>query len=69
MPIYEYNCEKCRETFSVLQSINTKEGETKCPKCGNAKVKKMLSTFSCCSVGSGGPAFSPSGGMPGFGGG
>lgn len=65
MPIYEYSCKKCNEVFSVFQSVNANEKDTKCPKCGADEVQKKISSFSCCSFGS-----SPgSGGMGGFKGG
>ena len=54
MPIYEYSCTKCNEVFALFQSINASEKEARCPKCGTSDVKKMLSSFSCGSFGSGG---------------
>lgn len=53
MPIYEYSCKKCKEDFTIFQSIHSKTEETSCPKCGSKDVQKKLSAFSCCSVGSG----------------
>lgn len=67
MPIYEYSCTKCNESFSVFQSVNASEKDTKCPKCGSNDVKKKVSAFSCCSIG-GGASFGSSG-FGGFGGG
>lgn len=64
MPIYEYSCGKCGEVFSVFQSINASEKDTKCPKCGSNEVKRMISSFSCCSV-SGGSSLGSSGGFGG----
>ncbi|MBZ0156411.1 MAG: zinc ribbon domain-containing protein [Alphaproteobacteria bacterium] len=54
MPIYEYSCKKCNEVFSVFQSMNASEKDTKCPKCGSNDVVKKISSFSCCSPASGG---------------
>ncbi|HOW85991.1 MAG TPA: zinc ribbon domain-containing protein [Candidatus Aminicenantes bacterium] len=42
MPIYEYQCKKCRETTEVLQKAKDKPLE-KCPKCGGAVVKRISS--------------------------
>ncbi|MEW5745656.1 MAG: zinc ribbon domain-containing protein [Nitrospirota bacterium] len=53
MPIYEYACTRCKESFSVYQSITARESDTKCPKCGANEVKKKLSSFSCCPTGGG----------------
>jgi putative FmdB family regulatory protein len=66
MPIYEYVCEVCKEKFSLLQSVNTPENETECPKCLSRQVKKVMSSF-CCSSGPGGPSPMPSGGFGGGG--
>ena len=42
MPIYEYQCKKCRETTEVLQKAKDKPLET-CPKCGGPVVKRISS--------------------------
>jgi putative FmdB family regulatory protein len=66
MPIYEYVCTECKEEFSVYRSVNANEKDVRCPKCGSSDVKKKISAFSCCAVGS--SSFS-SGSFGGFGGG
>ena len=38
MPIYEYQCTKCREICEVLQKAKDKPPE-KCPKCGGHVIK------------------------------
>ncbi|HBG92979.1 MAG: hypothetical protein A2X54_01955 [Nitrospirae bacterium GWF2_44_13] len=58
MPIYEYNCSKCKKAFSVLQKTGSSEKDTVCPDCGSNTVKKLLSAFSCSVTGAG--TFSPS---------
>ncbi len=65
MPIYEYNCSECNDTFSLLQSVYPEAKNTRCPKCGSSKVKKVMSAFSCTS-GTGGGGSVPA---PNFGGG
>ena len=42
MPIYEYQCTKCREVCEVLQRAKDKPPE-KCPKCGGPMVKRISS--------------------------
>ncbi len=42
MPIYEYQCKKCREVCEVLQRAKDKPPE-KCPKCGGPMVKRISS--------------------------
>ena len=46
MPLYEYACDECSESFTLLQTTHVKPGETICPKCGTTHVKKRFSTFS-----------------------
>ena len=46
MPLYEYTCRKCGETFSEVLTI--KEHETKkvrCPKCQSEEVQKIIEPF------------------------
>jgi putative FmdB family regulatory protein len=66
MPIYEYICNKCKTTFSLIQKIGTSEKDTTCPQCGSTEVKKKLSLFSSpaskSSTGSPPPVPSPGGG-------
>jgi putative FmdB family regulatory protein len=42
MPIYEYQCKKCRHVCEVLQKAKDKPLE-KCPKCGCPVVKLISS--------------------------
>ena len=42
MPLYEYQCAKCRATTEVLQRAKDKALE-KCPKCGGPVVKLISS--------------------------
>jgi putative FmdB family regulatory protein len=66
MPIYEYICLKCNETFSVLQSLYPAEKKTECPKCTSSEVKKVISSFSCATGSGSASASMPA---PSFGGG
>jgi putative FmdB family regulatory protein len=51
MPIYEYQCTKCREVCEVLQKAKDKPPE-KCPKCGGP-VSKITSSPAIQFKGSG----------------
>jgi len=47
MPLYEYRCDRCGQTFEVRQSIS-EHGQSKpsCPKCHSAdRVEPRLSFF------------------------
>lgn len=58
MPVYEYQCNGCLRTFSVIK-LKASDTETACPDCGSKDVTKKFSTFSC-GVSSG--SFSSGGG-------
>ena len=42
MPTYEYQCEECKKTLEVFQSIIA-HPLRKCPKCGG-KLKRLIGT-------------------------
>ena len=41
MPLYEYQCTKCKHTFEKIQKFSDPPA-TECPKCGG-KVEQLLS--------------------------
>ena len=43
MPIYEYECEACGHRFEQIQKFSDPPIEI-CPKCGQPKVRKLLSS-------------------------
>ena len=52
MPIYEYKCEHCGDTFEVLQKFN-EDPLTECVLCHEGPVKKLISVSSFVLKGSG----------------
>ncbi|MGD2080605.1 MAG: zinc ribbon domain-containing protein [Nitrospirota bacterium] len=46
MPVYEYVCNSCSRTFSIIK-LSLSDTETACPECGSKDVTKQFSTFSC----------------------
>jgi putative FmdB family regulatory protein len=48
MPIFEYACSTCGKAFEHL-ARNSRESVPPCPKCGEKKTDKLLSTFSTSS--------------------
>ena len=42
MPIFEYECTKCHESFDLLVRSDTRVA---CPECDSEKVVKKLSLF------------------------
>ena len=45
MPIYEFACPKCRVIFNFLSKRVNPDRSPVCPKCGNKKMSKQMSTF------------------------
>jgi len=45
MPLYEYRCRGCSERFEVLQRLGASGDDVLCPRCGEEKPERVLSTF------------------------
>jgi putative FmdB family regulatory protein len=44
MPLYDYQCEDCNHTFSLMKSIDARHDPEKeaCPECKKEKVKMQI---------------------------
>lgn len=51
MPIYEYQCAKCKKVHEIWQKI-TEAPATKCPSCGG-KIERMISASGFALKGTG----------------
>lgn len=40
MPLYEYTCKKCNQTFELLVMSSTKPA---CPGCGSTRLQRLIS--------------------------
>jgi putative FmdB family regulatory protein len=58
MPIFEYRCSACGHKFEDVKVHEQADQVGDCPKCGKAKVERVMSAFSC---GCGGASSSPLG--------
>lgn len=47
MPIYEYQCPKCSHRFEMIHGVSEKDKQKPCPKCGDPKPQRVMSTFAC----------------------
>lgn len=45
MPIYEYACPQCRTIFNFLSKRINPKRQPNCPKCGQPKLIKEISSF------------------------
>lgn len=45
MPNYEFECEKCKATFTEKQTFaeHDEHKKVKCPKCGSTRVHQLIS--------------------------
>jgi putative FmdB family regulatory protein len=59
MPIYEYHCEKCDQTFECLVMGESKPA---CSSCNSKEVKKLMSACGFVSKGGGGETVKASAG-------
>ena len=66
MPLYEYHCPSCRETFELLRPMRRSLEPATCPS-GHAKAGRVLSLVADSPRGAGAP--SGGGGCPGCAGG
>ena len=46
MPIYEYRCEDCQNTTSVLVIPPAETGQLECTNCQSLKMTRLFSSFS-----------------------
>lgn len=45
MPIYEFRCQRCKEHFEQLTSINYDPASITCPVCKETNPQRLVSTF------------------------
>lgn len=46
MPIYEFECTKCRRKFGALVMSRARLGDVRCRHCGAAELERLWSRFS-----------------------
>jgi putative FmdB family regulatory protein len=51
MPIYEYRCRPCDQTFEAL--IRTPDEVARCPRCGGVELAKQFSVPAAAQTGPG----------------
>ena len=45
MPMYEYRCNQCGETYEKLRRMEDADRNLKCPRCEADDVRRLLSVF------------------------
>ncbi len=67
MPIFEYACQECDNTYEKIVMRSRSQDNQTCPACGSEHSKKLMSSFSSKTSTSGGySAPVSSGGGGGF---
>jgi len=55
MPLYEYVCYNCGDSFEKLRRIQDDDGEVRCPTCGYDRIGRVFSVVAktdACGSGS-----------------
>jgi putative FmdB family regulatory protein len=60
MPLFEFQCEECDETFEELLRRSDEATQVRCPACGSARVRRLQSGFATVGTSSGSVASPPS---------
>ena len=58
MPIYEYQCQKCKIGFSELLRCSEMNSQIDCPECRSSETKRAISSFAVGSASAGIPPVS-----------
>jgi putative FmdB family regulatory protein len=45
MPLYEYYCPECKDTFEALRSTPEADAPVACPSCRQVSTQRILSLF------------------------
>jgi putative FmdB family regulatory protein len=61
MPIYEYSCEDCTQTFEKMRPMSKADAAIACPKCGGEHTARGLSRFAAFSHGDNGASHAVAG--------
>lgn len=67
MPIYEYRCRTCGETFAKLQRMGAGSDDVRCPHCQSGEVERTVSSFASGTSPTRSGASTGCGGGSGFG--
>ena len=54
MPIYEFKCNACGNTFEEIVFGSDQDSDFDCPTCGDEDTCRLMSSFSCGSGSAGG---------------
>ncbi len=58
MPVFEYQCQKCKTKFDVFHKSQNQSEKVICPNCNSIESKKLFSTFSASFASAGSDSYS-----------
>ena len=62
MPMYEYRCNACGDTYEKLRRMLDADRDLECPTCGAEDVQRQVSAFATSASTTSGAACGPSAG-------
>ena len=54
MPLYEYHCDDCNDSFELRRPMSAGDETTECPNCDGQNVKRQISLFMAFTKGASG---------------
>lgn len=45
MPLYEFECQDCKERFEQLTGMEIQPGSISCPVCQGNRLRRLISSF------------------------
>ena len=51
MALYEYKCSDCEERFELMRSVSAADEPARCPECGGAESRRLISSFASITPG------------------
>lgn len=59
MPLYEYYCAECHDTFDALRPMNQADAPIQCKSCDSGRTSRTLSLFAAHTKGESNPLPAP----------
>ena len=50
MPIYEYACRTCKQTFELMRPLDKRDAKAKCTSCGSMATSRKISMFAVANT-------------------
>jgi len=57
MPLYDYACYVCGNSFEKLRRMSDDDRDVRCPDCGSENIERLVSPFSTVACGAGNSRF------------